>query len=252
MLSLAGRGTLLIGARRIGAVVAARLAQENVSLAIAYRRSMHDAAELLDRLRPSLAKTALLQGDVTIEVDVKRIVSSAREQLGGLHFIVNLASDYSATPLASLDSEAWDEAMADAKAAYLLGVHGARAMALNRGPTRGHIILFGDWAAGETPYTHYLPYLASKAAVHFLGRGLAKELAGLGILVNTIAPGPTIRPPGITAQGWEANVIAKTPLNRESSAEDIAEMVVTLLKSETITGETIRVDAGRHLSGSGS
>ena len=46
-------------------------------------------------------------------------------------------------------------------------------------------------------------------------------------------------------------MIARTPLRRESAAGEIAEMIVTLLKSETITGETIRIDAGRHLAGPG-
>ena len=46
-------------------------------------------------------------------------------------------------------------------------------------------------------------------------------------------------------------MLAKAPLRRESSADEIAEVVAMLLKSETITGETIRVDSGRHIAGPG-
>ena len=82
-------------------------------------------------------------------------------------------------------------------------------------------------------------------------RAFAVELAAKGILVNTIAPGPTMRPPEIRESVWEQGIIARTPLRREASVAEMAELVGTILKSDTITGETIRVDAGRHLSGLG-
>ena len=121
-------------------------------------------------------------------------------------------------------------------------------MKLQPGPTRGHILQFGDWAAGETPYKDYLPYLTAKAAIQFMTRALAVELAKDGILVNTIAPGPTVRPPDISEEEWAAKVVSRTPLRRESSVDDIVELAVTLLRSETITGEVIRVDSGRHIA----
>jgi NAD(P)-dependent dehydrogenase (short-subunit alcohol dehydrogenase family) len=124
-------------------------------------------------------------------------------------------------------------------------------MRRNPGPTRGHIIMFTDWAAGETPYRNYLPYLTSKAAIDFMTRAFAVELAPHGILVNAIAPGPTMRPPDFSPEDWARRVVDRTPLRRESSPGEIAEMIVTLLRGETITGETIRIDSGRHLAGPG-
>jgi NAD(P)-dependent dehydrogenase (short-subunit alcohol dehydrogenase family) len=121
-------------------------------------------------------------------------------------------------------------------------------MAQNQGDTKGHLIFFGDWAAEETPYRDYLPYLTGKAAVHFMTRAFAVELASKGILVNAILPGPTEKPPDLSDHGWQI-ALDQAPLRRESSSEEIAEMVVTLLKLETITGETIRIDSGRHVAG---
>ena len=109
--------------------------------------------------------------------------------------------------------------------------------------------MFGDWAAAETPYLNYLPYLTSKASIAFMNKAFALELSSHGILVNAIAPGPTIRPETMSKESWASEVISKTPLGRESSGEEIAELVVILLKSETLTGEMIRVDSGRHLAG---
>lgn len=248
MQSLRGRGALLIGTRRLGAVVAGRLAAEGVNLAISYRRSRAEAEQLRESLVGEGSRVVVVQGDMTVEDDVRRVIAESAEALGGLSIVVNLASDYPRTPFEQLDAAAWERGMAGARSAFLVALYAARRMIDNPGPTRGHIVLFSDWAAGETPYGSYLPYLASKATVDFLARGFGVELAGHGILVNAIAPGPSMRPPDLTEEVW-AQVLAMTPLRRESTPEDIADVVVTLLRTESVTGETIRVDSGRHLEG---
>lgn len=249
MLELAGKGALLIGSKRIGALLGHRLAAEGINLGIVYRKSRPTAEKLYRDLTPIAKRLCLLQGDMSVEDDVERVIDKALEELENLSFIINLASEYPKTPFQTLSTTEWNESMNTAKASYLLSVHGARKMMNNPGPTRGHIILFSDWAAKNTPYRDYLPYLTSKAAIDFMTRAFAVELAPHGILVNAIAPGPTIRPPGISKQNWDQNVVSQTPLTRESSSEDISEMMIALLKSETITGETIRIDSGRHLAG---
>ena len=249
MKSLEGRGALLVGTRRVGAVVARRLAAEGVNLAISYRRSRAEAEQLRTSLAGDAGRVVVVQGDMNVEQDVRRVVDESARALGGLSILVDLASDYHHTPFEQLDGATWDQGMAGARSAFLVTLHAARRMMDNAGPTRGHIVLFSDWAAGQTPYPSYLPYLASKATVDFLVRGFAVELAGHGILVNANAPGPTLRPPGITERAWAQDVLAKAPLRRESTPEDIAEVVLALLKVESVTGETIRVDSGRHLEG---
>jgi len=250
MLSLSGKGALLVGTRRVGQSVAHRLAREGVNLAIAYRSSESEAEDLRQTLG-SEVKVCLVQGDVGVEADVARIVAVAKEGLGDLSFLINLASDFPRHPFPTLDAKAWDNAMSFAKGNYLLAVNAARQMQQNPPPTRGHLIMFSDWAARQTPYRGYLPYLTAKASVDFMTRAFAVELASYGILVNALAPGPTMRPADISEDMWQRGVVAQAPLRRESSAAEIAEVIVTLLKSETITGETIRVDSGRHLAGPG-
>jgi NAD(P)-dependent dehydrogenase (short-subunit alcohol dehydrogenase family) len=247
--SLNGKGALLVGTRRVGAVVARRLAAEGVNLAISYRRSRAEAESLRESLVGTVDRVILVQGDLGDEGDVQRMVAESADGLGGLSVVVNMASDYPRTPFEELDTAAWDRGMVGAKGAYLLTLHAARRMMDNPGPTRGHIVTFSDWAARETPYTSYLPYLTSKAAVDFMTRAFAVELAEQGILVNAIAPGPTMRPPEISERLWQESVLAQAPLHRESTPEDIAEVLVGLLRTESVTGETIRVDSGRHLAG---
>jgi NAD(P)-dependent dehydrogenase (short-subunit alcohol dehydrogenase family) len=249
MLELKGRGAIVAGTRRIGATVVRRLAREGVHLAIVYRRSRDVADELYASIRSDVERACVLQADLASEQDVTVLVDEARRQLGDLSFCVDAAFDYPRTSYASLTAADWDHAMASAKGAYLLALACSRAMQTNAGPTRGHIVLFGDWAAEETPYKDYLPYLTAKAAVHFMTRAFALELAPHGILVNGILPGPTVQDPALVSSAeWKA-ALAQTPLHRESSQEEMAEVVATLLKLETMTGENIRVDSGRHIVG---
>lgn len=248
MISLKGKNALIVGAKRIGQVVGKRLAQEGINLSISYRSSKEEAEKLKTEAEKLSVKSILVQGDVSSEADVKNMVNQTVKGLGSLDFVIDLASVFQKTPLETLDEKAWDFAFQDAKGSYLISIYASKAMQKNEGKTKGHIILFSDWAAkSQKPYLNYLPYLTSKAAIDYMTRAFAKELAPQGILVNAIAPGPTMKPPFLKDEYWQKEVIDKTPLKRQSKAEEIAEMIVTLLKSETITGETIRIDSGSHL-----
>ncbi|MXX93315.1 MAG: SDR family oxidoreductase [Chloroflexi bacterium] len=241
------KAALIVGAKRVGQIVARRLARDGINLAIAYRNSAEEAQLLAASI--SSVDTALIQADLSDEHQVRGAVLETVGALGRIDYVVNLASDYPYAPFDELDGAAWDRAMATAKGSYLLGVHAARQMRRNPGPNRGHIIMFGDWAAEETPYNDYLPYLTAKAAIHFMTRCLAAEVASFGVRVNAVAPGPTMRPPEITPTDWNRAIAAKAPLQQESSVADIAEIIATLIHTSSITGEIIRVDSGRHIRG---
>ena len=144
---LRGRGAILVGTKRVGGVVAHRLAREGVNLAIVYRSSRQEAERLNSEVGGLTERTALIGGDLSDEDDVARIVRAASERLGDVSFVVNLAAGFPRNPFDTLDGAAWDEAMSFAKGSYLLNVHAARLMMSNEGPTRGHIVQFSDWAA---------------------------------------------------------------------------------------------------------
>jgi NAD(P)-dependent dehydrogenase (short-subunit alcohol dehydrogenase family) len=79
-----------------------------------------------------------------------------------------------------------------------------------------------------------------------LTEALALEVAADNILVNAIAPGPILAPPD-TSDEESTSVEKATPLGRWGGVGDIAKAVLALLDSDFITGETIRVDGGRHV-----
>jgi NAD(P)-dependent dehydrogenase (short-subunit alcohol dehydrogenase family) len=112
----------------------------------------------------------------------------------------------------------------------------------------GRVITFSDWvaASGRPRYKDYVPYYVAKRAVIGLTEALSLELAEHQILVNAIAPGPIVAPPDTGADELKA-VEAATPLGRWGGEDEIVTAVLFLLESNFVTGETIRVDGGRHV-----
>jgi len=173
-------------------------------------------------------------------------VDAAAARFGRLDVLVNMASVYSAVPFDNLDERAWHAVIdVDLRAAFLC----ARAAVPHmRRVGGGRIINFGDWlpASGRPRYPGFLPYYVAKAGAIALAQALALELAKDQILVNAIAPGPIMAPPGTTDEERKT-VEDATPLGRWGGAEAIARAVMFLVESDFVTGETIRVDGGRHL-----
>jgi NAD(P)-dependent dehydrogenase (short-subunit alcohol dehydrogenase family) len=157
-----------------------------------------------------------------------------------------MASVYTAVPIDQTDEHVWHAAMdIDLRAAFLCA---RAAIPHMRRAGGGRIINFSDWvaASGRPRYAGYLPYYVAKAGAIALTEALALELAPDHILVNAIAPGPIIPPPGTTDEEITA-VEQATPLGRWGGPDAIVRAVLFLVETDFVTGETIRVDGGRHI-----
>ena len=245
-MELSDRVALITGGRRIGAVVATELARKGVHVAGVYRASRGEAEETAETLRTMGRRALVIQGDLQQPEACRGVVEATVTELGRLDILVNMASVYREKPLDDLTVEDWDAQISvDLRAAFLCS-HAAI------GPMRrsgeGRIVNFSDWVArsGRPRYRGYLPYYVAKAGVIGLTEALALELASDHILVNAIAPGPIVAPPG-TSAAESAAVEQATPLGRWGGEIEIAKAVIALVESDFITGETIRVDGGRHV-----
>ena len=237
---------LITGGKRIGLVVARELAARGVDVALSYARSKAEADEAAGIVRAAGRRAATFAADLSQPDAAGTLVQSVVDTFGRIDILINMASVYVQKPFASLTAADWDAAVnVDLRAAFLCAHAAAPHMRAQGG---GRIDNFSDWIAksGRPRYPGYVPYYVAKAGIIALTEALALELASDNILVNAIAPGPILAPPG-TTEAESRTVEEATPLGRWGGEMEIAKGVLALLDSDFITGETIRIDGGRHI-----
>lgn len=245
-MDLTDKTALITGGRRIGAVVATELARKGAHVAMVYRASRTEAEETATALRALTRRAFIIQADLQDPDACRRVIDQTVTEFGRLDVLVNMASVYREKAIDALTLEDWNTQMSvDLRAAWLCS---QAAVPHLRRAGGGRIVNFSDWVArsGRPRYRGFLPYYVAKAGVIALTEALALELAGDQILVNAIAPGPIVAPAGTSAAESEA-VEQATPLGRWGGEIEIAKAVIALVESDFITGETIRVDGGRHV-----
>src|SRR5438132_7350754 len=245
-MELTDKVALITGGRRIGLVVAGQLAARGVDVALGYARSRDEAEQAARGVRASGRRAEIVQADLSQPAGCQALVSTAAEKLGRLDILLNMASVYVRRPFDELTAAEWDGTLnVDLRASFLCALAAAPHMRRQGG---GHILNFSDWTArsGRPRYRGYLPYYVAKAGVIALTEALALELASDNILVNAIAPGPIVPPPTLSDEERRA-VEEATPLGHWGSELEVAKAVLALLDAGFITGETVRIDGGRHV-----
>jgi NAD(P)-dependent dehydrogenase (short-subunit alcohol dehydrogenase family) len=243
---LTNHGAIITGGKRIGAAVAAALAGRGMDVALSFNRSQVEAEAAAAQVRAAGRRAFVYQADLSQGEQATGLVERAAADLGRVDVLLNMASVYTSIPLENTDERAWDAVVdVDLKAAFLCA---RAAVPFMRSAGGGRIINFTDWvaASGRPRYKSYLPYYVAKRGVIGLTEILALELATDRILVNAIAPGPIVAPPGTSEEEYKA-VEAATPLGRWGGEGEITKAVLFLIDSDFITGETIRIDGGRHV-----
>jgi NAD(P)-dependent dehydrogenase (short-subunit alcohol dehydrogenase family) len=245
-MDLTNRVVIITGGKRIGRVVARELAARGADLVLSYRGSKEEALATAADVEARGRKAMTVVADVSKSADCEAIVAHAVSTFGRVDVLINMASIYAPVPFDALTDADWERNIAiNLKAAFVCAKAAVPHMRRQGG---GRIINFADWlaASGRPQYTNFLPYYVAKAGVIALTEALALELAADHIQVNAIAPGPIVPPPDLTEE--ERNAVArKTPLGRWGGELEIAKAVLLLIESDFITGETLRVDGGRHV-----
>jgi NAD(P)-dependent dehydrogenase (short-subunit alcohol dehydrogenase family) len=245
-MDLTGRVAIITGGKRIGRVVARELAGLGADLVLSYRGSRAEAEQTAAEVEAKGRRALLVAADVSQPSQCAAIIEQAVSGLGRVDVLVNMASIYAPTPFDALTDADWNVNLAvNLSAAF----HCARAAVPHmRRQGGGRIVNFADWLAvsGRPLYRGFVPYYVAKAGVVALTEALALELAADNILVNAIAPGPIVAPPDLTPEE-NAAVAETTPVGRWGGELEIVKAVRLLIETDFITGETIRVDGGRHV-----
>jgi pteridine reductase len=232
-------------AKRVGAVIARTLHAAGYDVALHCRHSRAERDALMAELESHRARSTLgLQADLADSTQLPGLIEQTVGRFGRLDALVNNASAFYPTPLGEISARQCDELFAiNARAPLLL----AQAAAAHLKSAHGAIVNIVDIYA-QRPLPEHAAYCMSKAALAMATLALAQEL-GPEVRVNGVAPGAVLWPESGKEYADREAIVARTPLQRAGTPEDIAGAVLWLLRDAPfVTGEIVRVDGGRTLA----
>jgi 3-oxoacyl-[acyl-carrier protein] reductase len=240
---LAGRIALVTGAASgIGRACSELLAAEGAHVVCA-DLDADGARAVADAIRGRAAA-----GDVTREDDVRRLVAEAADGGDGLDVLVTCHGVFQDTPAPEITADDWDRVQAVNLRGTFLLCRAALERMVPRG--RGSIVTIGSLAGQLGGLQAGAGYAASKAGVAALTKSLARYAGPHGVRVNCVHPGMIETP---MTDAWPAaareGVIARTPLGRIGSAEEVAAAVVWLASdcAGFVHGAHLDVNGGLHM-----
>ena len=255
MPGLLGKNVLVTGGTSgIGQATAVRFAEHGANVAINYLTTPDEAAGTEEQVHTCLRKVrqhgvrdVLVQGDVSSEEDVVRMVREAAERLGGLDILINNAGIQIARPSEQLAGDELDQVLAvDLRGSFLCAREAIKRFLADAKPG---VVINVSSVHQIIPKPNCLGYSASKGGMQNLTRSLALEYAARGIRVNGVGPGATVTP---INRAWiddpvkRAQVEEHIPMRRAGDADEMAGVTCFLASdlAAYITGQTIFVDGG--------
>jgi glucose 1-dehydrogenase len=252
---LKGKNVLVTGGSSgIGQAIAVRFAEYGANVAINYLTTPDEARDTEDqvqacvhRVRQEGVRDVLVQGDVSNEEDVVRMVGEAAGELGGLDVLINNAGIQISKPSDELTSGEFDKVLAvNLRGSFLCAREAIKVFLRDEKPG---VIVNVSSVHQLIPKPDYLGYSCSKGGMMNLTRTLALEYAARGIRVNGIGPGATITP---INSAWIDDPVKKEqveshiPMRRAGTADEMGGVACFLASDDAayITGQTIFVDGG--------
>jgi 3-oxoacyl-[acyl-carrier protein] reductase len=248
MSKLSGKVAVVTGASKgIGASIAEHLAAEGASVVVNYASSKAGADKVVSAITAKGGKAIAVQGDVSVEADIKRLFEETKKAYGKVDILVNNAGIYEFLPLENITADHFHKQ-------YNLNVLGllltTQEAVKHIGPEGGSIINIGS-IVGQMPVAQAAVYSSTKAAVDAISIALSKELGPKKIRVNSLNPGMVetegLHRVGFAESDFRKMVEAQTPLGRIAQPQDIATAAVFLASDDAgwVTGQTLLLAGGQ-------
>jgi 3-oxoacyl-[acyl-carrier protein] reductase len=242
---LEGRRALITGGSRgIGAAIALAFADEGCDVGFCHLDDGAKAAEVVAAIVARGRRAFAAPCDVADENAVPSMVSSTKNVLGGIDIVVNCAGHSAEVPFEDISVEAWDRMLAVHLRGTFLVTRCCYPAMCDRG--WGRIINIASQHAlkGTRGKAHYC---AANAGIIGMTKGLAREAAPRGVLVNAIAPGPVETDLfNNLSEEWRAEKMAELPLGRFGTPGEIAPTAVMLASADGAyyVGQTLSPNGG--------
>ncbi len=246
-MSLKGKVAVVTGgARDIGRAICIKLAKEGAKVVVNYNSSKPDADETIREIEKIGGEAIAVHGDVTKQADIDSMVSKTREAFGdSVDILVNNAGGLFARKTIEEIDEAFYDLVMDVNMKGTVFVTKAFKPMMGKG---GSIINLSSQAARDGGGPGSAIYASSKGAVTTLTRNWAKEFGPQGIRVNAVCPGmiATKFHDDFTKDDVRKSVAEKTPLRREGSADEVADLVAYLASDESsfMNGNNVDINGG--------
>lgn len=234
------------GRKRLGYVVAKRLAQSGYNIAVHYHSSEEPAKENVREFRQIGVSSESFQADVADESEVKTLVSQVNEHFGSVDVLVTTSSIWKTIPLEDTTAEdVLNSFKVNALGTFLCCRYaGLRMVEQQDG---GNIVTICD-ALVQHPYVDHAAYFTAKGSIPTMTRCFAVEFAARNprVRVNCISPGPVMLPPGMDDEERNSRV-ASTLVKRADEPNSIASAVEFLIENQMTTGVDLTIDGGRNV-----
>ena len=230
------------GSRGIGAAAARRLAKEGADVTVTYVSTPKRAADTVAAIEATGRTGLAIKADSADPAAIKAAVAQTVEHFGKLDIAVVSAGILLRGDVATVSVEDLDRMLNVNVRGVFLAIQAAAA----RLTDGGRIITIGSNTAVRSGYPGSSVYSMTKAAVAVMVKGIAIDLAGRGITVNNVQPGPTIT--DMTVDVIEA-IKPLIPVKRAADPDEIAGLVAYLASKESgyMTGSSLTIDGGMAL-----
>lgn len=244
-IDLSGKVALVTGASRgIGAVVASRLAQAGARVGVNFHASSERATVISDKINKAGGEAFLVGGDVSQEDEAQAVVQQLVEHFGSIDILVNNAGINIDQLLIRMKTEDFDRVLnVNLRGAFLCTRYAMTHMIRQRS---GRVINMSS-VVGLSGNPGQANYAAAKAGLVGLTKAVAREVASRNVTVNALAPGYIVTSMvEEIPEGKHDQILARIPMGRFGTPEDVAEAVVFLSSdgASYITGQVLTIDGG--------